>query len=109
MSMEIDSIDDMDLSRKRPSGDEPNGESQPKRQRTGEPESHPGTPVGSVLIERPVYDVVRHPSAEAFGRDGLRRAIGIALKHVGFDSATYEALEGFTDAADTCMRNWIFI
>ncbi|KAI1290620.1 WD40-repeat-containing domain protein [Xylaria venustula] len=42
------------------------------------------------------------------GRDGLRRSITLALKHVGFDSATEEALEGFTETVETYMSGFIY-
>ncbi|KAH7030697.1 uncharacterized protein B0I36DRAFT_242924 [Microdochium trichocladiopsis] len=35
------------------------------------------------------------------GRDGLRRSIALALEHVGFDAATPESLESFTEATET--------
>jgi hypothetical protein len=38
------------------------------------------------------------------GRDGLRRSIVLALQHVGFDSASEEALDGFTSATETCRH-----
>lgn len=109
MSMEVDSVDDMDLSRKRPNPDdgESNGQSQSKRQRTGDLESRPDTPVCPTLTGKDAYEVVRYPTAESFGRDGLRRAIVVALKHVGFESATNEALEGFTDAVDTYLSDFV--
>ncbi len=48
------------------------------------------------------YDVINKPTAEDIGRDGLRRSIALTLQHVGFDSATNEELEGFTETVDTC-------
>ncbi len=47
-------------------------------------------------------DIMNQPTADDVGRDGLRRSIVLALQHVGFDTATKEALEGFTEAVDTC-------
>ncbi|KAI0526713.1 WD40-repeat-containing domain protein [Xylaria bambusicola] len=41
------------------------------------------------------------------GRDGLRRSITLALKHVGFDSAREEALESFTEMVETYMDGFI--
>lgn len=59
--------------------------------------------------EQMPYEVVNKPTAEDVGRDGLRRSIGLALQHVGFDAATNEALEGFTETVDTCTCDvWSF-
>lgn len=57
----------------------------------------------AATTEAPLYEVVNRPTAQDVGRDGLRRSIAIALEHVGFDAATPEALESFTEAAETCM------
>ncbi|KAI8964285.1 hypothetical protein F5Y11DRAFT_101364 [Daldinia sp. FL1419] len=78
-----------------------------KRQRTTEPDSHSVTPTEVDMSEKPTYDVVRRPNAEDFGRDGLRRSIGVALKHVGFDAATPDALESFTETVDTYITGFI--
>lgn len=56
----------------------------------------------AATTEAPLYEVVNRPTAQDVGRDGLRRSIAIALEHVGFDAATPEALESFTEAAETC-------
>ena len=45
---------------------------------------------------------MRIPTSEDLGRDGLRRSIALTLQHVGFDSASPEAMESFTAAAETC-------
>jgi transcription initiation factor TFIID subunit 8 len=45
--------------------------------------------------------VVR-PSSDSVARDGLRRSIAVALQHVGFESASEEALESVTAATETC-------
>lgn len=94
---------DPSLKRAVPNDDENHQEPEAKRQRTIEPDSRSVTPAEVDLSERPIYNVVRRPNAEDFGRDGLRRSIGVALKHVGFDAATPDALEGFTETVDTCM------
>lgn len=45
---------------------------------------------------------VNQPTSEDLGRDGLRRSIALTLEHVGFDSASPEAMESFTAMAETC-------
>lgn len=35
-------------------------------------------------------------------RKALQRSIALALKHVGFDGASEEAMESFTQLAETC-------
>lgn len=35
-------------------------------------------------------------------RDGLKRSIALVLGHVGFESATPEALEGFAEQTENC-------
>ncbi|KAI0471192.1 WD40-repeat-containing domain protein [Xylaria cf. heliscus] len=83
-------------------------QSTPKRQRTTtlEPDATPTAPT-SGHITQAVYEAVRLPSAENMGRDGLRRSITLALSHVGFDSATEEALEGFTETVETYMEGFM--
>lgn len=36
-------------------------------------------------------------------RAALQRSIGLALQHVGFDSASEEAMESFTLMTETCQ------
>ncbi|KAF2968296.1 hypothetical protein GQX73_g5274 [Xylaria multiplex] len=102
------------ISRKRSSVelDNADNQSRSKRQRTKtlEPDATsvaPTTIPTTVHTTQPAYEVVRHPTAESMGRDGLRRSITLALKHVGFDSATEEALEGFTETVETYMDGFI--
>ncbi|KAI0549827.1 hypothetical protein F4679DRAFT_227426 [Xylaria curta] len=80
-------------------GDRP---SPSKRQRT----STPIAPASGHTVKA-AYEAVRRPTAENLGRDGLRRSITLALSHVGFDSATEEALEGFTETVETYMHGFI--
>ncbi|KAI1821485.1 hypothetical protein F4861DRAFT_518592 [Xylaria intraflava] len=61
----------------------------------------------SIHTTQTPYEIVRQPMADTMGRDGLRRSIALTLKQVGFDSATDEALEGFTEAVDTYMSGFI--
>jgi hypothetical protein len=94
-----------DISRKRPSLEleDANHQSRSKRQRTTTLEPEPtSTDTTSVHTTEAAYEVVRRPTAENLGRDGLRRSITLALKHVGFDSAMEDALEGFTETVETC-------
>lgn len=73
-------------------------EDRAKRQRTSRFEADSALSTS----EAKPYDVINKPTAEDVGRDGLRRSIALTLQHVGFDSATNEALEGFTETVDTC-------
>ncbi|KAI1185116.1 hypothetical protein F5B17DRAFT_409246 [Nemania serpens] len=97
-------------SRKRPGVDleDETRQSRSKRQRTSTLEPNPGT-AGSPSDSTAVvpYEATRHPTAENMARDGLRRSITLALNHVGFDSATEEALEGFTETVETYMDGFI--
>lgn len=43
------------------------------------------------------------PNLNELQRLQLRRAITLALDHVGFDSASEEALESFTHMTETCQ------
>lgn len=36
-------------------------------------------------------------------REGLQRSIALALDHVGFDTASEEAMESFTTMTETCQ------
>ncbi|RYO78484.1 hypothetical protein DL766_002431 [Monosporascus sp. MC13-8B] len=74
-----------------------------KRQRTATLESEPELSA----VEEPTYEVTNRPTAEDVGLDGLRRSIVLALQHVGFESATKEALESFTGTVDTYMSGFI--
>ncbi|KAI3342553.1 hypothetical protein F4824DRAFT_446671 [Ustulina deusta] len=79
-----------------------------KRQRTTTPKPDATSPVPTPgHATHPAYEVVRHPTVESMGRDGLRRSITLTLKHIGFDSATEEALEGFTEMVETYMDGFI--
>ncbi|KAI1262631.1 WD40-repeat-containing domain protein [Xylariaceae sp. FL1019] len=44
---------------------------------------------------------------ETLGRDGLRRSIGLALEHVGFDSVQESAMESFTEMVETFTSNLV--
>jgi hypothetical protein len=98
-----------DISRKRSSLelDDATSQSLSKRQRTTTLQNVP-TPTSRTSIsttQAAAYEVTRRPTAGSVGRDGLRRSITLALGHVGFDSATEGALEGFTETVETC---WCF-
>ncbi|CAJ2503048.1 Uu.00g104420.m01.CDS01 [Anthostomella pinea] len=89
------------VSRKRPSPNEEGHDHQArsKRQRTMAPEAE------STAI--PAFSAVNRPTAEDLGRDGLRRSIALTLKQVGFDSASKDALEGFTETVDTYITGFV--
>ncbi|KAI0407742.1 hypothetical protein F4802DRAFT_525458 [Xylaria palmicola] len=83
-------------------------QSRPKRQRTTTLDTDAtSTITTSAHATRSTCEVARRPTAEAMGRDGLRRSITLALSHVGFDSATEEALEAFTETVETYMDGFI--
>lgn len=46
--------------------------------------------------------VSKTPTRHSQSRLGIQRAIALVLKHDGFDSATPEALESFTQMIETC-------
>ncbi|KAJ3570416.1 hypothetical protein NPX13_g5739 [Xylaria arbuscula] len=95
-------------SRKRASAEleDADRQSSSKRQRTTTPKPD-ATPSAAVPATSKPYEVVRHPTVESMGRDGLRRSITLALKHVGFESAKEEALESFTEMVETYMDGFI--
>lgn len=57
------------------------------------------SPIAAILPTR----VDGPPNFNAQHRMELRRAITLALGHVGFDSASEEALESFTHMTETCQ------
>lgn len=44
------------------------------------------------------------PSLDYQAKSGLERSIGLALQHVGFDSATTEAMESYLVTVETCEK-----
>lgn len=42
------------------------------------------------------------PTKHSNARTGLQRSIAMVLKHDGFDSASPEAMESFTEMVETC-------
>jgi hypothetical protein len=79
-------------------------QSHSKRQRTTTVETEQAsTTLSSTNATSAAYEAVRHPTAENLHRDALRRSIALTLKHVGFDAANEDALEGFTEAVETCL------
>ncbi|KAL7623562.1 hypothetical protein AAE478_007245 [Parahypoxylon ruwenzoriense] len=97
---------DLRLKRSSPCDDENDQDLPSKRQRTTSPESGSATLAPIIPTEEPVYNVVRCPTTNDLGREGLRRSIGLVLKHVGFDSATSDALESFTETVDTYITEF---
>ncbi|KAF4808190.1 Transcription initiation factor TFIID subunit 8 [Colletotrichum siamense] len=47
------------------------------------------------------------PSLDYQAKSGLERSIGLALQHVGFDSATTEAMESYLVTVETYMASFI--
>ncbi|KAH9995687.1 WD40 repeat-like protein [Xylariaceae sp. FL0662B] len=111
------------ISRKRPSSSDEDQDQndRSKRQRTATAEPEPlltksasaeyisaSTAIPTVLPTAvPAYDAVNRPTAEDLGRDGMKRAISLVLKHVGFDSAMSDALESFTETVDTYVTGFV--
>lgn len=45
------------------------------------------------------------PSLHSHSRQSIQRSIALVLKHDGFDSATPEAMESFTQLVETCTTS----
>lgn len=77
-----------------------------KRQRTTtlDPEQElASTPLASDLPSLAIATEKVNKANEAnFAREGLQRSIVLALQHVGFESASQEALESLTSTTETC-------
>ncbi|KAI0880694.1 uncharacterized protein GGS22DRAFT_82044 [Annulohypoxylon maeteangense] len=98
----------MDTSRKRPStsGSEPSQDHQSKRQKTADVDVRSVTPT-AITPAKPACEVASGPTVHNIGRDGLRRSIGLQLQYMGFDSSRSDALEGFTQAAETYITHFV--
>lgn len=86
--------------RKRPS---PSADDNPptKRQRT---ESSSNTrPVEVPVVNDGTFPVDEPQNQYYVNRAALQRSLGLALQHVGFDSASKEAMESFTLMTETCQ------
>lgn len=44
------------------------------------------------------------PSLHGQARESIQRSVAMVLNHDGFDSATPEAMESFTQLVESCMR-----
>ena len=73
-------------------GDEPTS----KRRRTT---SDPIVPLEKLDMQGPCSSIV---TPDELAKKGLRRSIGLVLKKVGFHSADSQAMEMFTQMAETC-------
>ncbi|XXH03271.1 hypothetical protein Hte_009669 [Hypoxylon texense] len=95
----------MDNIQKRPSDGALDEDIRSKRQRTADSESQSQStmPIEIIPHEKP-SEVVRFPD---LGRDGLRRSIGLVLNHIGFDAATSDALESFTEVVETYTTEFV--
>ncbi|KAI1204439.1 Bromodomain associated-domain-containing protein [Annulohypoxylon truncatum] len=98
----------MDTSRKRPStsGSEASQYHQSKRQKTVDADTRSITP-NATLSAKPAYEVASGSIVHNFGRDGLRRSIGLQLQHAGFDSSKSDALESLTEAAESYITHFL--
>lgn len=47
-------------------------------------------------------EAAKVPTVTALARTGLHRSIALTLEKVGFDSASEEAMESFTNIIETC-------
>lgn len=97
------------LGQKRPSlGDDiaPQDEHPIKRQKTATltPTQEPATTVAAFDRQgrTAATENFNRASEANFAREGLQRSIALALQHVGFDSASQEALESLTSTTETC-------
>lgn len=56
-------------------------------------------------LEQPslTTNVYSYPTAGSFSNKALQRSIALALKQIGFDSATPQALDSFAQHAESCM------
>ncbi|KAI0120961.1 bromodomain associated domain protein [Xylariales sp. AK1849] len=92
--------------------DQTNNQSQHpcKRQRrtsTLEPELETSFDTLNVVGMDAAMEEVERPTAESMARDGLRRSIVLALEHVGFESASREALESLTSTTETYLVTFV--
>ncbi|KAI1866622.1 uncharacterized protein JN550_007475 [Neoarthrinium moseri] len=92
---------------------------EPELQPQAQPQTQPQTAMGLAGDEdMPDYPIGLAGTAAAgehqgslneadFARDGLQRSIVLALQHVGFDSASREALESFTSHAEKYLTTFV--
>lgn len=102
-------MDDAARKRQSPADGDSERQDPAKRPRTDDqkPASKSGPNSDAQLVsasntETSLYELVNQTTAHDVGRDGLRRSIALALQHVGFEGASVEALESFTEATETC-------
>lgn len=48
------------------------------------------------------------PTVHQFARTGIQRSIAMVLSHDGFESASPEALESFTELVEQCMTRLLY-
>lgn len=80
------------------SGDDTPGPAKRQRTQSSSSAHSAESPVAAILPTR----IDGPPNFNEQHRMELRRAITLALGHVGFDSASEEALESFTHMTETC-------
>jgi hypothetical protein len=61
---------------------------------------NPATADNLVELEAPLVSTL--PTLHSQSRETIQRSIALVLNHDGFDAATPEALEGFTQLVETC-------
>lgn len=82
-----------------PASDDTPGPAKRQRTQSSSTANSAESPVAAVLPTR----IDGPPNFNEQHRMELRRAITLALGHVGFDSASEEALESFTHMTETCQ------
>jgi hypothetical protein len=53
-------------------------------------------------MDEKAQEAAKVPTVTALARTGLRRSIALTLEQVGFDSASEEAMESFTNIIEAC-------
>lgn len=82
-----------------PGSDDTQGPAKRQRTQSSSTVQSSESPIAAVSATR----IDGPPSFNEQHRTELRRAITLALGHVGFDSASPEALESFTHMTETCQ------
>lgn len=97
--MTVNMSSDSPAKRASPASDDNPGPAKRQRTQSSSTAHSAESPVAAVLPTR----IDGPPNFNEQHRMELRRAITLALGHVGFDSASEEALESFTHMTETCQ------
>ena len=83
--------------------DESESQPDPKRVRVDNVETTPVEVIEELIKEEEAQAIKSLlPTQHSSARAGLQRSIAMVLKHDGFDSASPEAMESFTELVETC-------